>query len=384
MAPKREPVHFDDEIFLFGDDYYFRGTPSGLKKQVERSLGLKRGVSQKVIAEAKSDLLKSLELEGPTKGDKQLKRLAEKYISDRHKEALNPEYLSKRTADETEHVMRSYLIPMLGSKKVTEIGQKEFKEYCESKKIKGLNVVNHRKVLSHFLKWCVHEKHLRFRVEIEIPKSSRKKRRERVVLTEDQIKALVSACDDKVLLYVLMYLFMGMRNMEICKLRWDEVNLELGELFVNPMSNRRRKARSIPINGYVLTLLNEWKKTAKSEWVFPSAVSGGKFGHMNPYGGIRAPWTKALATAGITGVTPHDMRSTFETFMHTNAAFTDTQKEKMAGAKIDVQKDIYVKMQARQLRGLEESVTVEGIGKILDSKVTIRGKVRGKRANRGR
>lgn len=39
----REKAHFDDEIFLYENGvYYYRGTPQGLKRRIEKSLKLKK------------------------------------------------------------------------------------------------------------------------------------------------------------------------------------------------------------------------------------------------------------------------------------------------------------------------------------------------------
>lgn len=154
--------------------------------------------------------------------------------------------------------------------------------------------------------------------------------------------------------------------MEICKVRWDEIDLETKALKINKFSNRRRKERVIPINGYVLSLLKEAFKTKKNDYVFPSAISTGLKQHIDPSGGIRKQWAVAIKNSGIKRhITPHDLRATFETFMHTNKNFTDTQREKMAGASIDVQKNICVTMDVEHLRGLEKSVVVSGFDKII-------------------
>jgi integrase len=370
--PKRMRSHFDDEIYLYGDTYYYRGNPPGLNRRVEHSLGLKNGTTQKEVIRAKKELLDALSRGGTSGGKRNFASIASLYVDDREletKNVKNKRRLSEKTFKETKMVMSMHLIPFFGSKKVEQIDQSTFDDYCRYKSRKNLNLVNHRKVLSHFLKWCIRKNYLKYRLELEIPSYAQKDRRERVVLNDDEVRRLISHADGKILLYVSMYLFMGMRNMEICKLRWSEVNFDEKSIFVNPMNNRTRKMRAIPINPYVFKLLKDRKQSSQSDWVFPSAISNGKKPYMDPAGGIRKPWLSLLKSANLSKhLTPHDLRATFETYMHTNPEFTDTQREKMAGAKIDVQKDTYVKMQVEQLRGLENSVNITGLNAIFKGK----------------
>lgn len=366
---KREVSHFDDEIVFYGDNAYLRASPEGLNRRVEISLGIKKTATQKDILRRKREVLDSIIRLGGTGGKNTFELVAPLYIKEREKEALNPKHLSARTLKETQGLMYNHLIPFFGKKRIEKIDQALFDDYCFCKKEKDINLVNHRKVLSHFLKWCVRKNYLRYKSELLIPKGASKPRREREVLTDEEVKRFFENADGKILLYISFYILMGMRNMEICKLRWDEIDFEKKSLFVNPLNNRRRKMRVIPINSFVLKLLKSKRNEAMGDWVFPSARKNGKKPHLDPAGGIRKQWLKLLRAASITKhITPHDMRSTFETFMHTNPNFTDTQREKMAGAKIDVQKDIYVKMQAEQLRGLENSVQIEGLSAILKDK----------------
>lgn len=387
--PKREQTHFDDEIFLVGGIYYYRGTPVGIGRRIESSLEIREGARQKEILLAKKAFLESIERLGSATGRNTIADLGEKYLKDREKEALNPKNLSGASLYESVHIMRDHIIRVLGKIRIEEMDQKQFKKYCEKRS--ALNLVNHRKVMNHFLKWCVHENFLKYTLVVEIPKSFRKPRRPRAILSDDEITKVVEACEGKVLTYVMLYLFMGMRNMEICKLRWDEVDLENKVIRINPENNRRRKARAIPINRFVLKLLKSGKlENQATDWrkdyVFPSARSNGVKPYMDPKGGIRKAWLVVLKEAGVDRhLTPHDLRATFEKFMHINTEFTDTQREKMAGAKIDVQKDIYVhELAAKDLKGLEESVQVKGIADILKNKSggNIGGEKLNKRANK--
>lgn len=362
----RKTVSFDSEIFIKGGVYYYRGTPFGHRKRLEKSLGLKEGALQREVLRVKKETLESLERVGTSGGRNSFSVLSQRYVESRLSENL-----SESTRFEIRSIINSHFVPFFKAIKVEEFDQPLFTEYCLFKKKSNLNLVNHRKIMNHFLKWCVQNGYLKYRPELEIPKAAHRERREREVLTASEIKSILSINEPRTLLYLALYLFHGMRNMEILKLRWDEVDLEKRGLFINRMSNRRRKARAIPVNDFALELLKAIKSKSKSDWVFPSRKKGGKYPHINPVGGFRKPWKRALKAAKITrDITPHDLRSTFETFMHTRPDFTDTQREKMAGAKIDVQKDHYVKMQIDQLRGLEESVQVDGLEKVIAEKIS--------------
>lgn len=397
---KRESVHFDDEIFLRGDTYYYRGTPEGTKNQIERSLKIKKGAAQKDVLRAKKAVVESVGNIGSRAGKNSFSALSSLYIESRKEEAKDPEILSHHSYQEAESIIRLHLVPYFGNKRIDELEPVDFADYCILKRKNGLNLVNHRKVMNHFMKWCQHESYIKYRIQFEIPKKAQKARRSRVVLTNVEVKNLTQAVMDlaetaphfrKTRLYVMLYLFMGMRNMEICKLRWDEVNLTEGSLKINKWNNRRRKERPVPINSYCLEILKEEFERKSSDWVFPSATNTAKKPYMDPAGSYRKGWQKALETAGIERhITPHDLRATFETFMHLNKGLTDSQREKMAGASIDVQKNIYVTMDVEHLRGAEESVNLPEIQKIFRAKARAKedkktpAKLVTKRKNKGK
>lgn len=366
---KRKPTHFDKEIFIVGNTYWYKGTPKGLSRQVERSLKLSVGSTQRSVKKAKRDLLDELSQLGTDSKTTKYEVVVDKYIRFQERKGFAEKtiyeiksYLGVIYNHKGQRYIGKHLGPYLKNKRVEQIDQIVFEDFCE--KNKGKNFKPHAKTLNAFLKWCVQRRILKTKIQIEIPKEHKKKKRAREILTNDEIIGLLNALAGRALLYHSMYLLLGMRNSEIIKLKWGDVDLINGSLWVNPENNRVRKDRDIPINPFVLKMLNDIDK--ESEWVFPSR-EGSKKPHRDPSSAYRKSWKKALKEAGIDRhLTPHDMRATFEKFMHTNTAFTDTQREKMAGAKIDVQKNIYVSMRADDLRGLENSVQIEGLEKVFE------------------
>lgn len=295
------------------------------------------------------------------------------YIDEREKQmnGLIPyrRQISELTFKEMKDVWRLHLARYFGSKKLAEIDDVLWNKCVKRVEVKDPS--NLRKVLGTFLRWCKSEGRMRVLPELKL---EQRKRRKRKVLTEDQIKAILSNSEGSLLLFVSMYLFMGVRWSEQLRLNWKNVNLVEGWILIDEETSRTRRGREIPLNGFVRSLLAERLKEHQATikpgmWVYPNR--GNPKEHMVMTGPMKA-WHTMLEKAGLADldIRPHDLRATFEHFMHLNTAFTDTQREKMAGASIDVQKRIYLTgFQARHLRGLEEVVTFEGIENVLTKKI---------------
>ncbi|GEM_PF-2520734 len=376
MSNKRTAVHFDSEVFLINGVYYYRGTPEGSKVQREKSLKLKEGATQKEIRDAKKSYLDSLELLGK-KGNTKTENIFHEYKLHRKEELENGSDdelgfgISKATYKETVSIINNHLSPYFKSIPIVEFDQGSFNDYCKLTYKKGLNLVNHRKVFNHFLKWCVKNKYLKYRQDIEIEPKYRRARRKRVIVSVENAEKLFSKASIKLILYIALYLYQMMRNSEIRLLEWTDIDFEKDAIIIRPSSNRRRKGRVIPLNGLVKKLLLEVKKDSRSKFVFPQIVHG-KINNSKPMsvGGIRKAFQTACANAGIDQkITPHDLRATGEKFMHKDKRFTDTQREKFAGANIEVQKRIYVDMDADDLRGMENVVKITAVDKLLKKRL---------------
>lgn len=359
--PKRIATK-DPEIFKYEDGtYFYRGTPRGSKTRIERSLGK---VSWSVAKEMKAILVKRLDETGIYTKTLQMKDLVPVWI----KERIEDEELRQHTIYEMNHFMNRYLIPFFGHYSPSEIDEDLFDSYCKKvNKPKKMDLQNHRKILTKFLYWCRKKKYVRFVPEFEIP---RWEPRERVNLTPNQINTLFSKCENQnLLLYIAMYTFMMMRSTEITRLEWSRIDLENKSLQLTVKDVKTKKPREIPINAFVYKLLLIRRQKVQGRYVFPN--HNDKSRPMDR-SGFRNPFSALLDVCKFPNhITPHDLRATGEKHANKNAKFTDAQREGFAGAKIAVQKKKYVKMTADDLRGIEESVQVEGLAEILEMKLLL-------------
>lgn len=355
----------DSEIFQSESGvYYFRGNLAGHSGRVEMSLKTSDWAEAK---RKKQALVARVATIGMDSTRLQTKELLEQYIEHRRlRVGAANKPLRPRTVKSDEYIVNDFLIPFMGKLKLSEIDNVTFEQYCDH--FGDMDFSRHRAVLTSFLNWCRKRRNLKYVPKFDLPERDK---RQRILLTEDEIRSLLTKSKGNVLLYITMYLFMGMRSSEITKLSWDRVDLDLAIVRLRKEDTKTKKARDIPINSFVLSLLRSRSETRQGVYVFPNRkLSKRATNHMDPTG-FKYEWTKALAAAEISRpITPHDLRATFELYTNTNPNFTDTQRERMAGAKIDVQKRIYLgAMTADHIRGLEESVQIEGMQALLDSKI---------------
>jgi integrase len=94
----------------------------------------------------------------------------------------------------------------------------------------------------------------------------------------------------------------GCRRCEITRLRWSEVDLEAGLL---RLEHSKTGPRAVPLGDQAVRLIAELKRSAKSDWVFPSTRGAG------PIVGIQKVWNDIRTRADLPSVRLHDLRHSF-------------------------------------------------------------------------
>jgi hypothetical protein len=141
----------DPDIFIIGNRYYYRGTPEGFKRQVERALPVTTATPWKEVLRAKNLFLERHEITGKDSRGKSFKQLAPTYIEYR-RENLNPKNKNSRkirqgTFSEIEYIMK-YLVRFFGPYRPEEIDEALWEMYCNNQ---DMDLSNHRRVLNCFL-----------------------------------------------------------------------------------------------------------------------------------------------------------------------------------------------------------------------------------------
>ena len=162
-----------------------------------------------------------------------------------------------------------------------------------------------------------------------LPLNNKKER----ILTLDEEKRLLAACDTYLGNIVTTALYTGMRKGEIITLKWDNVDLESGLITIDQTNSKSKKTRRIPINSTVRRLLLEQRlKSAGNEHVFLSSKG-------TPYlrqDSLNRAFMLALKKAQIQGLRFHDLRHTAATRMIELGASIVAVKEILGHSTLDM------------------------------------------------
>jgi integrase len=104
--------------------------------------------------------------------------------------------------------------------------------------------------------------------------------------------------------FILVALLTGQRRENLCRMRWDEVDLTGGCWHIPASKSKSKKPTAVPLTELAARLLRHRRKEVAGDWVFPSYI-GSKDGCVRE---PRKPWQRVLQRAGISNLRLHDLR----------------------------------------------------------------------------
>ncbi|MCR5857217.1 site-specific integrase [Mesorhizobium sp. J428] len=235
--------------------------------------------------------------------------------------------MKPRTKSYTIARLRHHVVPLLGRKRVSEVGAGEIERFVRDvtsgKTTKDVKVGFRKRIivrggegaarkvvkdLSAVFSFAVRRKIVPANpCDIAAVRKS-DNRRDRY-LTIDEISRLGKAFDApeqeganvKALNIARLWALTGCRRDEIAALRWGEVDFGRGLLILDD-SKTGKSLR--PLGAAAVAPLDSIGKRPGSGFVFPAERGDGH------YQGTKGVWTKVVAQAGLAGVTPHTLRHT--------------------------------------------------------------------------
>lgn len=130
--------------------------------------------------------------------------------------------------------------------------------------------------------------------------------RKRYLSSQEEIHALLEACSPHLKPIVITALNTGMRMGEILGLKWEQIDLRNGLIFLTKTKNG--KPRGVPINATLREVFKSIPHSLESEYVFTDR-------NGRPYKSVNNSFPTACRRAGIRDFHFHDLRHTFASYL---------------------------------------------------------------------
>ena len=101
---------------------------------------------------------------------------------------------------------------------------------------------------------------------------------------------------------IRLLMLTGCRRNEILNLRWDEVDLDAGEL---RLRDSKTGPRTMPLPTAAASVLRAIPRSSGNPWVIAGQAPGARLGDIN------APWNRVRGRAALADVRLHDLRHSF-------------------------------------------------------------------------
>lgn len=138
-------------------------------------------------------------------------------------------------------------------------------------------------------------------------------------LSKEECQNLINSCDKHLKPVVITALHTGMRKGEILNLKWDQVDLKHGFIFLEITKNGER--REIPINETLRQTLTGFRSRIDTPYVFYEPKTG------KPFQDVKRSFKTALKRSRIRDFKFHDLRHTFASHLVMAGVDLTTVKE---------------------------------------------------------
>jgi len=272
--------------------------------------------------------------------------------------------LAPKTAEGYEHIVRKHLIPRLGGMTLTQLKPEHLQRLYSEKLSEGLSAqtVRHHhtalhKALQTAVEWGVLSKNAADAVS-----PPRVQRTEMHTWDEDDITRFLETAKDTPY-YALFYtaLFTGMRRSELLALRWQDVDLMLGQVYVSrslyrlrggsivfrsTKTAKGRRTIALPPSA-ILVLKEHYEKQKLERAMLGESLTDDDlvFSHLDGKpllpDSVTHAWIKLVRRAGLKGIRLHDARHTHASLMLKQGIHPKIVQERLGHSNIAVTLDTY-------------------------------------------
>lgn len=159
--------------------------------------------------------------------------------------------------------------------------------------------------------------------------------------------------------YILISLYSGQRRSSILSLRWSQVDLVNGFIYLPDTKNG--EPMQVPMTNQLRELFKKINHSKNSDWVLPSVRS--KSGHLED---PKRPWHELLRRAGIKNLRLHDLRRTMGSYQAISGASLHIIGKSL-GHKSASATQVYARLTADPVRNAMQKATDKMMEFVSDS-----------------
>src|SRR6266567_6588306 len=262
---------------------------------------------------------------------------------------------------------RKWILPRWGSYRVTEVKAVAVEQWLRSLKYANGSKAKARNIMSAVFNHAVRWEWLDVN-PIRMVRQSAKRTRMLIVLSIEQIAALLRILKEPTRTMVFLAVFTGLRVGELLGLKWKDIDFQKMEVHVirsivmQHVGDCKTEAsrKPVPLDLRLANVLWSWRLQSPyptdEDWVFASPHSGGKLPYWpgSLYKAHLEPAAKEIGIVGHFGW--HTFRHTYATLLKGNGEDVKVVQELMRHANISVTLNVYAQAITKTKRDAQSRV----------------------------
>ena len=278
-------------------------------------------------------------------------------------EGSNKTYATCRTY---EGYFRKWILPRWGEYRVKDVRAVVVEEWLRSLKLSNGSKAKMRNIMhavfNHAIRWEWHERN-----PITHVRQSAKRAKIPVVLTVEEVAALLRLLREPARTAVFLDVLTGLRVGELLALKWNDIDFEKSQISVTCSIVMQRigdckteaSRKPVPLDLRLAEALYDWRLASPyplpGDWIFASPHSNGRLPYW-PGAFYRAHILPAAQKLGIEGIGWHTFRRTYATFLKANGEDVKTVQELLRHANSLVTMNLYAQAITQNKRDAQSRI----------------------------
>ena len=327
-----------------------RDPATGKRKRIVRRVEGRKADAEAVLEQLKAELRQGTYVE-PSKMT--VAEWLHTWLHEYKKLELRP-----TTWESYEVIIRNHLVPTIGALPLQALRPEHIQKLYNEKAEAGLSAqtIHHiHKVIHGALKQAVKNKLVQHNVSEAVTLPRIKRREIRMLTPEEQYRFLEVLGGDRLGAAFLVLLGTGMRRGELLGLRWEDVNLDEGTVFIRrelvwtkggpvfqePKTEKSRRLVPLPVPVWEALKHHKQRMEAEGNYKLSAPVFCTTNGNYIIPRNFNRKFYELCRKAGIEGVNLHALRHTFATRLLEQGENIKVVQELLGHSKISTTADIY-------------------------------------------